>query len=186
MSEVTDIRPSAAGERSKNPLRPDRLDDVIGQLPARKLLNRAIDSAYARKEPLPHTLFVGPPGTGKTTLAQATANELGVSVYQLEAPVSVEQLLELREVMWGGDILFIDEIHMQASQDRRGSQSSMSPEVFYNVLEDRTIVSDGEVLPFARITVIGATTDEGMLPDPFLARFPLPARSELRIPYSPL
>jgi Holliday junction DNA helicase RuvB len=162
-----------ATERTANPFRPARLDDMIGQEKVRKLLRRVLDAAYLRDVVLDHVLLVGPSGLGKSTLANVIANELGYDCFQLQAPVSVDQLLELRLTMVGGDILFIDEIHQQAVSDRRGRSASMDPEVFYHVLEDRRLVTPTGVLEFPKITVIGATTDEGMLPQPFLDRFPL-------------
>jgi Holliday junction DNA helicase RuvB len=159
--------------RSANPLRPDRLDSMIGQDRTKALMRRVIDATLKRRQPLDHVLLVGPSGTGKSTLANVIANELGADCYQVEAPVSHETLLALREVMRDGDVLFIDEIHQQAIAERRGRSTSTQPEVLYHVLEDRTIVTGTGVLPFPAITVIGATTDEGMLPDAFVNRFPL-------------
>jgi Holliday junction DNA helicase RuvB len=70
-------------------------------------------------------------------------------------------------------VLFIDEVHQQALRERRGRTGSTQPEVLFNVMEDRKLVSGMGVLAFPAITVIGATTDEGALPDPFINRFPL-------------
>src|SRR5213076_2790320 len=70
-------------------------------------------------------------------------------------------------------LLFIDEIHQQAIAERRGKSAATEPEVLFSVMEDRTIVTPSGVLPFPRITVIGATTDPGMLPEPFINRFTL-------------
>lgn len=173
MPVAPSIAPVTSGDRSGNQLRPTTFADVIGQEEASRLMKRVIEATVDRNRPLDHVLMVGASGTGKTTFATVIAEELGVDCFQLEAPVSAEMLLELREVVQYGDVVLIDEIHMQASQDRRGAQASMSPEAFYNVLEDRTIVSRGEVLPFPEVTFIGATTDEGLLPEPFLNRFPL-------------
>jgi Holliday junction DNA helicase RuvB len=82
-------------------------------------------------------------------------------------------LLALRTQMLPGDVLFIDEIHQQAIMERRGRSTSTQPEVLFAVMEDRSLISGMGVLPFPEICVIGATTDEGMLPDPFVNRFPL-------------
>lgn len=167
------IVPANFDQRSSNPLRPASLEDMIGQARVKALLRRVIDATLDRDATLDHVLLVGPAGTGKTTIGNVIANELMVGCYQLEAPVSHETLLELREVMRPHDVLFIDEIHQQAIAERRGRSTSTQPEVLYQVLEDRTIVTGTGVLPFPEITVIGATTDEGMLPDPFIHRFPL-------------
>jgi Holliday junction DNA helicase RuvB len=82
-------------------------------------------------------------------------------------------LLELREAMLDGDVLFIDEIHQQALAERRGKTADTQPEVLFSVMEDRTLVAGGSVIDFPAITVMGATTDEGLLPDAFVNRFPL-------------
>jgi Holliday junction DNA helicase RuvB len=167
------LQPSNFGERTANPLRPAVLDDVIGQDRTKDLLRRVIRAALLRGGALDHVLLVGASGTGKSTMANVIANELHVLCFQVEAPISHETLLELRETMEDNDVLFIDEIHQQAIMERRGRSTSTQPEVLYQVLEDRTIVTGAGVLPFPAITVIGATTDEGMLPDPFINRFPL-------------
>jgi Holliday junction DNA helicase RuvB len=165
--------PTPVETASANDLRPDRLADMIGQEDARHMFERVIAASIAIPQPLDHVLLVGPSGCGKTTFAHAIANELDVSLYQVEAPISHETLLDLREVMYDGDVLFIDEIHQQAIMERRGRSTSTQPEVLFNVMEDRTLVSGSGVLPFPRITLIGGTTDEGMLPDAFINRFPL-------------
>jgi Holliday junction resolvasome RuvABC ATP-dependent DNA helicase subunit len=85
----------------------------------------------------------------------------------------MDTLLDLREVMRDGDILRIEEIHQQAVMERRGKSSATQPEVLYALMEDRTITTGVGVLPYPHITIIGTTTDEGMLPDAFLNRFAL-------------
>lgn len=170
------ITASSTAERSQNQLRPVTFKDIVGQEKVKALLARMVEVAQRRDQPLDHVLLVGPSGTGKTTLATIIAHEMGRDVYQVEAPVSIETLEELRTTMQDGDVLFIDEIHMQAQQDRRGASASMSPETFYNVLEDRTLIYGNAVLPFPAITCVGATTDEGLLPQPFLNRFPIRPR----------
>jgi Holliday junction DNA helicase RuvB len=167
--------PSAvtATERTANPMRPTTLDEMIGQERVRKLLRRVIDATARRRQPLDHVLLVGASGAGKSTVANIIANELGVDCFQVQAPVSTETLLDLRTKMVIGDVLFIDEIHQQAIADRRGKSAATDPEVLFHVLEDRRLVTPEGVFDFPHITVIGATTDEGMLPDPFINRFPL-------------
>lgn len=171
-------QPLSQDDRSKNPLRPTTLDEIIGQTRAKEMMRRVIDAAKRRGEPLDHVLLVGPAGTGKTTFANVIANELDEACYQISAPVSLETLLGLREVMLDGNVLFVDEIHMQAVQERRGKTASTEPEVFLQLLEDQVIATEGGMLPYPHVTIIGATTDEGMLPDPFVARFPLRPRLE--------
>jgi Holliday junction DNA helicase RuvB len=170
---VSTIAPVDFSQRTRNLLRPARLDEVTGQVRLRGLLRRLIDAAQQQGEPLDHLLLVGPSGVGKSTVAHIVANEMGVRVFQVEAPVSHETLLDLRAAMADRDILFIDEIHQQAIMERRGRTTNTQPEVLFAVMEDRTIVSGSAVLPFPEITLIGATTDEGMLPDPFINRFPI-------------
>jgi Holliday junction DNA helicase RuvB len=166
-------KPVRASDRTRNPLRPSTFGEVIGQERAVSMMRRVVEASKTRQEPLDHVLLVAPSGTGKTTFSNVVANELGVDVYPVEAPVSSETLLTLREVMRDGDILQIEEVHQQAIMERRGRSAATEPEVLYNVLEDRTIASGTEILRFPHITVIGTTTDEGMLPEPFLNRFPL-------------
>jgi Holliday junction DNA helicase RuvB len=170
---MTPVVTPARGGTSENELRPARLRDVIGQERTKTLLARAVDSCFERRRPLEHTLLLGPSGTGKTTLAMTLAAELGVDVYHLSAPISFDTLLTLRTQMHDGDLLFIDEIHQQAIAERRGKSAATQPEVLFSIMEDRTIVTPSGVLPYPRITLIGATTDPGMLPEPFLNRFVL-------------
>jgi Holliday junction DNA helicase RuvB len=168
-------QPVASDDRSKNPLRPGSFDEIIGQERAVKMMRRMVESAKVRGR-LDHTLMIGPAGTGKTTFANVIANELGVGCYQIGAPVSMDTLLDLAPVMQPNDMLFIDEIHMQAVQANRTAETS--PEVFLQLLEDRVIATPGGMIEFPDVTIVGATTDEGMLPDPFIARFPLRPRLE--------
>jgi Holliday junction DNA helicase RuvB len=167
--------PSAVStaERTKNPLRPATLDDVVGQEKARAMMRKVIDAALAREQPLDHVLLVGASGTGKSTFSHVIANELAVQVFTVEAPISMDTLVQLRQVMNDGDLLQIEEIHQQAYGERRGKSASTQPEVLYGVMEDRTLITGSEVLDFPAITIVGTTTDEGMLPDPFINRFPL-------------
>jgi Holliday junction DNA helicase RuvB len=169
-------QPISTEDRSKNVLRPWSFDDVVGQDRAKRLLKRMVDNAKARGVRLDHMLMVGPSGTGKTTLAHVVAHELGAQVYQVEAPISTDTLMELREAMQDGDVLLIDEIHQQAIAERRGKSASTQPEVLFGVMEDFTIATAMGVLPFPEITIMGATTDEGMLPDAFVNRFPIKPR----------
>lgn len=176
VSESAKPQPIGKDDRSANRLRPDTLAGVIGQEQAKSMMQRVIEAALTRKVALDHTLLVGPAGTGKTTFANVIANELGRDCYQVAAPVPLDTLLELREVMQDGDILFVDEIHMQAVAERRGKEAVSSPEVFLTLLEDCKLLTGEGMIDFPDITVIGATTDPGRLPDPFLDRFPLQPR----------
>jgi holliday junction DNA helicase RuvB len=177
-----EIRPVGGADRASNPLRPTELDAMIGQARLKALLRRVIDMALYRYVTLDHILLVGPAGVGKTTVGTIIANELGVDCFQVEAPISHDTLMALRDVMRDRDVLFIDEIHQQAIMERRGRSTSTQPEVLYQVLEDKSIVTTTGISSFPDITVVGATTDEGMLPDPFVTRFPLRPALE---PYTP-
>ena len=165
--------PVGFSQRTQNALRPATLSAMIGQERMRALLQHMVQLSNANGRVLDHVLLVGPAGTGKSTIANAIANELGADCYQLEAPVGHDTLLDLREVCQRGDIVFIDEIHQQSAGDRRGRTNNTTPEVFLGVLEDRTLVSGSGVLDFPEVTFIGATTDEGQLPDAFISRFPI-------------
>jgi len=170
--------PVSTDDRSKNPLRPTNFDEVIGQYRAVAMMKRVVRAALARQEPLDHVLLVGASGTGKSTFSHVIAAEMGVDVYEVEAPISHETLLELREVMQDRDLLRIEEVHQQGIMQRRGRSTATQPEVLYAVMEDRTLTTGNGVVDFPAITIIGTTTDEGMLPDPFLNRFPLRPRLE--------
>lgn len=153
-------------------LRPQRLAEFIGQDKVKESLRISIDAALARREPLDHTLFFGPPGLGKTTLAELVARELGVNIRTTSGPALekpgdlVGTLTNLRE----GDILFIDEIHRLRP---------VIEEFLYPAMEDYRIdirLSEGPraqtiTMPIERFTLIGATTRQGMLTPPMRARF---------------
>jgi Holliday junction DNA helicase RuvB len=153
-------------------LRPQRLAEFIGQDKVKDNLRIAIHAAIARKEPLDHTLFYGPPGLGKTTLAELIARELSVNIQTTSGPAIekpgdlVSKLTNLRS----GDILFIDEIHRLRP---------VVEEFLYPAMEDYRIdirLSEGPkattiTMPIERFTLIGATTRYGMLTSPMRARF---------------
>jgi holliday junction DNA helicase RuvB len=170
------ITPTDTDGRSKNLMRPRTLKGVIGQQQAKELLTAGIARSRRTGEPMPHTLLTGSAGTGKTTLAHVIAHELDVEVYQFEAPLSHDTMVELADVMNDGDVLFLDEIHQQSLGDRRGRQATLQPEALYGVMEDKTLATATGVLAFPSITMIGATTDPGRLPEAFLSRFPLKPR----------
>jgi len=161
-------------------LRPQRLAEFIGQAKVRDALRIYLDAALARREPLDHTLLFGPPGLGKTTLAELIARELGVNLHTTSGPALekpgdlVGTLTNLR----AGDILFIDEIHRLRP---------VIDEFLYPAMEDAKIdirLSEGPkaqtiTMPIERFTLIGATTRLGMLTAPLRARFGI----ELRLNY---
>lgn len=153
-------------------LRPQRLSEFIGQQKVKDSLRVWIDAALARREPLDHSLFFGPPGLGKTTLAELIARELGVNIRTTSGPALekpgdlVGTLTNLR----AGDILFIDEIHRLRP---------IIEEFLYPAMEDFRIdirLSEGPkaqtiTMPIERFTLVGATTRFGMLTPPMRARF---------------
>ncbi|HLA90211.1 MAG TPA: Holliday junction branch migration DNA helicase RuvB [Gemmatimonadaceae bacterium] len=158
-------------------LRPQRLAEFIGQSKVKESLEIAIQAAIGRREPLDHALFHGPPGLGKTTLAELIARELGVNIRTTSGPALekpgdlVGTLTNLRE----GDILFIDEIHRLRP---------IIEEFLYPAMEDYKIdirLSDGPnaqtvTMQIEKFTLVGATTRFGLMTPPLRARFGLAMR----------
>jgi holliday junction DNA helicase RuvB len=158
-------------------LRPQRLSEFIGQEQARKNLGVFIAAAKARREPLDHVLFVGPPGLGKTTLAQIVARELGVNFRATSGPVVAKagDLAALLTNLEERDVLFIDEIHRL---------NPAVEEILYPAMEDfqlDLIIGEGPAarsvkIDLAKFTLIGATTRAGLLTNPLRDRFGIPVR----------
>jgi len=158
-------------------LRPQRLTEFIGQEQARANLNVFIEAARARKEALDHVLFVGPPGLGKTTLAQIIARELGVNFRATSGPVIAKagDLAALLTNLEPRDVLFIDEIHRL---------NPAVEEILYPAMEDfqlDLIIGEGPAARSVKIdlspfTLIGATTRAGLLTNPLRDRFGIPVR----------
>lgn len=153
-------------------LRPARLAEFVGQQQVKDSLQIAIDAATARREPLDHLLFFGPPGLGKTTLAMLLAREMGVQLRTTSGPVLEKpgDLVSILTTLQTGDMLFIDEIHrMRPALE----------EFLYPAMEDFRVdvrIADGpnaQSIPMAveRFTLIGATTRFGLLTPPMRARF---------------
>src|SRR5438128_3536458 len=171
---MADRRDDDATEGS---LRPQRLREFIGQQQARSNLSVFIEAARARREPLDHVLFVGPPGLGKTTLAQIVARELGVNFRATSGPVIARagDLAALLTNLEERDVLFIDEIHRLAPAVE---------EILYPALEDfqlDLIVGEGPAarsvkIGLAPFTLIGATTRLGLMTTPLRDRFGIPVR----------
>jgi holliday junction DNA helicase RuvB len=158
-------------------LRPQRLSEFIGQEQARSNLGVFIAAARARKEALDHVLFVGPPGLGKTTLAQIVARELSVNFRATSGPVIAKagDLAALLTNLEERDVLFIDEIHRL---------NPAVEEILYPAMEDfqlDLIIGTGPAarsvkIDLARFTLIGATTRAGLLTNPLRDRFGIPVR----------
>ena len=142
-------------------------DEYIGQEPLKKQIAIWIASAKKRGQRLPHTLLAsGFPGVGKTTMARLIAEAMGSNIYEMVPPFKSEALVAAAQKLDDGDILFIDEIHKLAETGKRGA------EFLLKMLEDGLIYTpEGEVVRLKDITVIGATTDRDMLPEPVVDRF---------------
>jgi holliday junction DNA helicase RuvB len=160
-------------------LRPVRLSEYIGQRVVREQMDIFIRAARGRNEPLDHTLIFGPPGLGKTTLANIIANEMGVAIKSTSGPV-LERPAELAAMLSNlepGDVLFVDEIHRL---------SPVVEEILYPAMEDFQIdilIGDGPAarslkLDLPRFTLVGATTRAGLLTSPLRDRFGIVQRLE--------
>lgn len=167
------IKPMDFSDRSANELRPHTFDQMVGQDRLKRLLKRIVDAAKTSGRPLDHMLLVGQSGTGKTTVAQIVAAELGRKVFQVKAPVAMDIFEQLAEVADAGDVVIVDELHLQVTGDRRGITQAVDPEQFFTAMEDRRLMTSYGMLDFPAVTFIGATTDAGLLPEAFLGRFPL-------------
>ena len=173
------LTPERREDDAESSLRPQVLAEFIGQRQARANLQVFIESSKARKDALDHVLFVGPPGLGKTTLAQIVARELGVNFRSTSGPVIAKagdlaaQLTNLEE----RDVLFIDEIHRL---------NPAVEEILYPAMEDYQldlIIGEGPAarsvkIELPKFTLIGATTRAGLLTTPLRDRFGIPIRLE--------
>jgi holliday junction DNA helicase RuvB len=171
------VTPATRDDDADASLRPQRLAEFIGQEKARANLKVFIEAAAARKEALDHVLFVGPPGLGKTTLAQIVARELGVNFRATSGPVIAKagDLAALLTNLEPRDVLFIDEIHRL---------NPAVEEILYPAMEDfqlDLIIGEGPAARSVKIdlspfTLIGATTRAGLLTNPLRDRFGIPVR----------
>ncbi|MFT3687586.1 Holliday junction branch migration DNA helicase RuvB [Paenirhodobacter sp.] len=171
------LRPDRLPEDADRALRPQSLEEFVGQAEARANLRVFIESAKMRGQAMDHTLFHGPPGLGKTTLAQIMARELGVNFKMTSGPVLAKagDLAAILTNLEARDVLFIDEIHR------------MNPaveEVLYPAMEDfelDLVIGEGPAARTVRIelqpfTLVGATTRLGLLTTPLRDRFGIPTR----------
>jgi Holliday junction DNA helicase RuvB len=166
------VTPERREEDADASLRPQLLSEFIGQAQARANLAVFIEAARARKEALDHVLFVGPPGLGKTTLAQIVARELAVNFRATSGPVIAKagDLAALLTNLEERDVLFIDEIHRL---------NPAVEEILYPAMEDfqlDLIIGEGPAarsvkIDLAKFTLIGATTRAGLLTTPLRDRF---------------
>ena len=165
------------GEDAEATLRPQTLGDFVGQQAARANLKVFIEAAKSRGEALDHVLFVGPPGLGKTTLAQIMAREMGVNFRSTSGPVIAKagDLAALLTNLEDRDVLFIDEIHRL---------NPAVEEILYPAMEDYQldlIIGEGPAarsvkIDLARFTLVAATTRLGLLTNPLRDRFGIPVR----------
>lgn len=171
------ITPDKRGEDLDTTLRPQTLADFVGQAAARANLKVFIEAAKSRGEALDHVLFVGPPGLGKTTLAQIMAKELGVNFRSTSGPVIAKagDLAALLTNLEENDVLFIDEIHRL---------NPAVEEILYPAMEDYQldlIIGEGPAarsvkIDLAKFTLVAATTRLGLLTTPLRDRFGIPIR----------
>ncbi len=167
----------STGDFAETGLRPQSLSDFIGQKSARENLGVFIEAARTRGEAMDHVLFYGPPGLGKTTLAQIVARELGVSFKATSGPVisKAGDLAALLTNLQERDVLFIDEIHRL---------NPAVEEILYPAMEDfqlDLIIGEGPSARSVRIdlppfTLVGATTRSGLITKPLRDRFGIPTR----------
>jgi len=170
---------SLPGDTQDAALRPQKLDDFVGQPQVRANLKVFVEASISRSEPLDHVLFYGPPGLGKTTLASIVAKEMGVGFRATSGPVIAKagDLAAILTNLEAGDVLFIDEIHRL---------NPAVEEILYPAMEDfqlDLIIGEGPAarsvrIDLPRFTLVGATTRSGLITTPLRERFGIPMRLE--------
>ena len=182
--EAREVQPEyGAGDAAELALRPQGLGEFIGQQQLRSNLSVFIEAARARGDALDHVLFFGPPGLGKTTLAQIVSRELGVGFRHTSGPVIARpgDLAAILTNLQPRDVLFIDEIHRMSPQVE---------EILYPAMEDfqlDLIIGEGPAARSVRIdlppfTLVGATTRSGLITTPLRERFGIPLRLQFYTP----
>ena len=177
MARESLVSPDSQGpaeQRRNFALRPERLDQYVGQPQLKRKLAIAIEAARGRGEPVDHVLFHGPPGLGKTTLAHVIANEIGTKVHVTNGPAltKASDLVGILNTLGERDVLFIDEIHRL---------STVVEEYLYPAMEDFKVEVTLDQGPHARVvtvpvqpfTLVGATTRPGLVAGPMRGRFGL-------------
>lgn len=178
-STILSAQESRSDVAADNTLRPQSIAEYVGQSRIKAMLQMSIAAAKSRGEPLDHVLFYGPPGLGKTTLANVIANEMGARIHLSTGP-SLERprdIIGLVHQLEAGDVLFIDEIHRL---------SRIAEELLYPAMEDFVIdLTSGKGhatrtmrLPLPRFTLVGATTRAASLSNALRDRFGLVMRLE--------
>lgn len=173
-AQLDAARPVEAVDRPDERVRPQRLDDYVGQQDLKDVLTIAIAAARGRQEPLDHLLLYGPPGLGKTTMALILASEMGVACKITTAP-ALERPRDIAGLVVNlqpGDLLFVDEIHRLPR---------VTEEILYPAMEDFRLdvtVGKGQTartrsIPLPKFTLVGATTQVGALSSPLRDRFGL-------------